>query len=213
MGTDQEGGALEAAGRQQQEPGPGIRAWAARPASPRLATELPNPLLHLGLDEMPNIAPLGNLPQIIMQGGDQGVRVTWLAQNFQSVVDRYGLARAKTMWNATNAGVIFGGLKDDEWPGGISKLIGEREVESTTRTGPDRLWGGGRGQVTTGKAMQPITSVKQLRELPVGKGVLLYRHHPPMLLDFPPPEEVPSLRRLMPAMSSSPSTAAAQQVH
>jgi type IV secretory pathway TraG/TraD family ATPase VirD4 len=140
---------------------------------------LPTRLL-LSLDDMANCAPLPQLESMISQGGGQGVNVAWNLQSLAQNEANWGLAAARSVWNATRAKIAFGGLDPDAGGESISVAIGDERVvapgQSQTENGPR-----GSKHVYWRRVLSP----SQVREIPDGWAVLVYLNQPPRMLREP----------------------------
>jgi type IV secretory pathway TraG/TraD family ATPase VirD4 len=94
-----------------------------------------NPPLGLFLDEVANVAPLPDLPQLMSSSAGSGIFVTAVLQDIAQARARWGRDGAEMLWGAATFKVILGGLTGDE-PAMISKLAGtyRETLTSTTRT-------------------------------------------------------------------------------
>jgi type IV secretion system protein VirD4 len=107
-----------------------------------------DPPLLVQLDEMANIAPLPHLSRFLTLCGGSGICLSYASQNWQQIATRYGQTAMKSIWQSTNARVVFGGVGDHEMLEELSQLMGTKTKKKTTKTkNPGRL----RRSVTTGE--------------------------------------------------------------
>ncbi|MGP5220411.1 type IV secretory system conjugative DNA transfer family protein [Arthrobacter rhombi] len=146
-----------------------VRA-SGRTASGRLAKHL-----SLILDEAPNTCALPSLPSLMSEGGGNGIHTWVFAQSRSQLVARWGEDGAETIVNASAARVLFGAISDNKFLNEISDLIGKEWAEhtsSSSNSGKDGTPG-----VTVSKAMHLDQKMRpdQIRKLPQGKVLLVYR--------------------------------------
>ncbi|MDN6170551.1 MAG: TraG/TraD/VirD4 family protein, partial [Micrococcaceae bacterium] len=146
-----------------------VRA-SGRTASGRLAKHL-----SLILDEAPNTCALPSLPSLMSEGGGNGIHTWVFAQSRSQLVARWGEDGAETIVNASAARVLFGAISDNKFLTEISDLIGKEWAEhtsSSSNSGKDGTPG-----VTVSKAMHLDQKMRpdQIRKLPQGKVLLVYR--------------------------------------
>lgn len=131
--------------------------------------------LSLILDEAPNTCALPSLPSLMSEGGGNGIHTWVYAQSRSQLVARWEEDGAETIINSSAARVLFGGISDNRFLNEISELIGKEWVEhtsSSTNSGKD-----GSPGVTVSKQMQLDAKMRpdQIRKLPQGKVLLVYR--------------------------------------
>lgn len=110
--------------------------------------ELDQPVLF-ALDEVANIAPLGELPQIASEGGGQGLSLVCALQDLSQARARWGPA-ADGFLTLFGSKVILPGVADPQTLEGISLALGEydRQVLSVSK-GPNTATLLGRGMTHT----------------------------------------------------------------
>jgi type IV secretory pathway TraG/TraD family ATPase VirD4 len=140
---------IAAPGRHQQVTAPLVVALLEeiRSATYARATEHARTAAHQGtrpvlflLDEVANIAPLPELPNIISEGGGQGLIVLACLQDLSQARDRWG-ERADGFLSLFGTKLILRGLGDIRTLQAISTLAGEHEVEKVAEQRPGR-WSG-----------------------------------------------------------------------
>lgn len=135
----------------------------------RLAARCPkgrlDPPLGLILDEAALTTPVP-LDRWVADAGGRGIHIVWAVQSPSQLAQRWGRNGADTIWNATNAKIVFGGLTLDADLEAISRLCGERRVELDA--------GGG----TIRYEWRRILPVDLLRTLPQWHGLLIHRATP-----------------------------------
>jgi len=155
----------------------------------RLAAGMPGrrldpPLLGL-LDEVPNIAPLPSLPELLADGRGRGIVVVYAMQSFSQAVTRWGAHKAETMGNATTVTAVLGGLTSPSDLADLERLCGQRKVR---RVSTHRGSGGSRGpdqSRTVTWESEPVLRADQIRTLPAGTALVLWSRLPPVLAYLP----------------------------
>jgi len=151
-----------------------------------------NPALLLNLDELPNIAPLPTLPNILSMGGSQGVLVNWACQSYSQLRERYGREKAQTILTSTTYQIVLGGLRDRQDLEDISALAGEYEEWEESR---NRAQFNG-DSVSQHLVRRRVLPVEVLASLPQGEAVLLHRGQV-MRMKLRPMQEIPALANLI----------------
>ena len=106
-----------------------IRLAAYRRA--RAGRRLSPPLL-LALDEVANIAPLHDLPQIVSEGGGQGVQVLACLQDLAQARERWGRPAAEGFLTLFGTKLVHAGIADGYTLEAISRVLGEYDREVAT---------------------------------------------------------------------------------
>jgi type IV secretion system protein VirD4 len=125
----------------------------------------PIPGLLLVLDELCNIAPIDDLPQVASTCAGVGVRLVSVVQDLAQLEHRYGPARSRTIVSNHACVVALAGCKDLGTLRLLSDLIGDHEVERVTRHH--------NGKASTAPERRRLAPVEQLRLMPRGTGLLL----------------------------------------
>jgi type IV secretion system protein VirD4 len=146
------------------------RAQAGRPCDPGLL---------LLLDEAGNIAPLRHLPAIASTGRGQGIQVLSVWQDLSQLKHRYGLLAGTVLTN--HAGLLaFRGIRDLETLNLLSQLLGDADVDRISTT---QQAGGGQS-TSRSSQRERLAPIDELRQLPVGGGLLIYGSLPPVRVRF-----------------------------
>jgi len=127
------------------------------------------------LDEAANTCALPSLPSLMSEGGGNGIHTSVFVQTYSQLVNRWGEEGAETIFDSAAAKTVFGGISDVKFLTKISDLIGKHWVEhtsSSSSTGQDGI-----PTVNVSKSMQLDTKMRvdELRKLPQGKVLLMYR--------------------------------------
>jgi len=136
--------------------------------------------LTLVLDEIIQLCPLNQLPQLFADGGGNGMSTCAIIQQVSQLETWYSPSQRSEIWGNAAAKIILGGSGAAEELEAISRLIGEW---TTTEYASSMSSAGGHTSQLH-QAQRRIAPVDFLRELPVGRGVFLYRNVPPVLLDL-----------------------------
>ena len=161
-----------------------------------------DPALLLNLDELPNIAPLPSLPNILSMGGGQGVITNWACQSFAQLRERYGREKAQTILTSTTYQILLGGLRDRHDLEDVSALAGEYEEWEESRSRAEY-----QGEsISQHRVKHRVLPVEVLASLPQGDAVLLHRGQV-IRLKLRAMQEIPALASLIGAPSGT--TAAA----
>lgn len=143
---------------------------AARKQSTRTVEGRLDPPMTLVLDEVANVAPIPSLPSLMTDGGGRGILPWVIAQTRDQLRQRWGKEGAGTIIESATALIVLGGSKDADFAEDMSRLIGDRLVErqSSTRSGSGL-------SDTTSWTNERIMPGSEIRKIPEGQGLLLYR--------------------------------------
>jgi type IV secretion system protein VirD4 len=140
-----------------------------------------DPPLSMILDEAANY-PLPSLASLMSDGGGSGIATTVVLQSLSQARAIWGEHAASAIWDAAIVKLILGGGSNARDLEDLSKLIGTRPKQVTSRsTGHD-----GRHSTSTSTSDVPILTPAELRTLPFGSAVLLLRSAPPIALTMSP---------------------------
>lgn len=135
-----------------------------------------DPPVRLVLDEMNNVAPIPDLPQIMTDSGGKGVSVWAFAHNQDQNELRWGTEGGRVLAQSAPAMLILPGLRGVEELSALSRLIGER-----------RRWEASLHEGSRTYALHDDTVLRadEIRELGTDHALLIYRNAPAMLLRLP----------------------------
>jgi type IV secretion system protein VirD4 len=163
-----------------------------------------DPALLLNLDELPNIAPLPSLPNILSMGGGQGVITNWACQSFAQLRERYGREKAQTILTSTTYQILLGGLRDRQDLEDVSALAGEYEEWEESRSRAEY-----QGEsISQHRVKHRVLPVEVLASLPQGDAVLLHRGQV-IRLKLKAMQDIPALAKLIGAPSAQTAAATA----
>lgn len=145
-------------------------------ASQRAPGKRLDPPVRLVLDEMNNVAPIPDLPQIMTDSGGKGISVWAFAHNQDQNELRWGTEGGKVLAQSAPAMLILPGLRGVEELTALSRLIGER-----------RRWEASLHEGSRTYALHDDTVLRadEIRELGSDQALLIYRNSPAMVLRLP----------------------------
>jgi type IV secretion system protein VirD4 len=146
----------------------------------RTGAPLERPVL-LVLDEAANIAPVEDLPTLASTAAAMGLQLVTVFQDLAQVKTRYGQTSG-TVVNNHRAKLILPGVSDLETLDLVSRLAGEEEVSRRSVTSDQ----GGRRSSTTSSQWRRLAPAEAVRQIPSGRGVLVYGNLPPVRLRLRP---------------------------
>lgn len=136
-----------------------------------------DPPLGLFLDEVANVAPLPQLPQLMSYAAGSGIFVTAVLQDIAQARARWGRDGAAMLWSAATCKVVLGGLTGDE-PTEISRLAG---TYRETLTSHSRLPGG--ASLSASLSDRPVLTPDAIRTLDPARrqALILHATTPPVI--------------------------------
>ena len=149
------------------------------------------PLVAL-LDEAANICRIGDLPKLYSYMGSHGVCITTVLQSYPQGTQVWGDKGMAALWSAATVKLIGAGTDDSRFAEDVSRLIGEHDVATASRTRDVR--GGLSYNVATQR--RRILDPGQVRALPRGTALLLASGAKPALIRPRPWYEGPHAARL-----------------
>ncbi len=151
---------------------------AAYQASLRGGGPLDPPVLVV-LDEAANVAPLGDLDQVLSTAAGHGICLLTVWQDLAQVEVRYG-ARWATIVNNHRAKVVCPGVSDPRTLELVSALLGDAESSQRSR---GRGEGGGWTESET-EVRLPVAPAGWIRRLPRRQALVVYGGLPPALVSL-----------------------------
>ncbi|SFO39818.1 Type IV secretory pathway, VirD4 component, TraG/TraD family ATPase [Pseudonocardia ammonioxydans] len=157
-----------------------------------------DPPLGMFLDEAALITPVP-LDRWIADAGGRGIHIEWAVQSPSQLAQRWGARGADTIWNATNAKLVYGGLTLDEDLEKVSKLCGDRWEPAPTGDGTEKY--------TQVRVCPP----DRVRRLPQWHALLIHRATPATVVrispvwsrpDLLPPPAMPAPPAAVPAVEA-----------
>ncbi|MHB8695020.1 MAG: type IV secretory system conjugative DNA transfer family protein [Solirubrobacteraceae bacterium] len=125
------------------------------------------------LDEVANIAPLDELPQIASEGGSQGLTLLAALQDLSQARARWGTA-ADGFLTLFGTKLILPGIADKQTLEAVSTALGEydRQIVSQTRSGQLFPTAGSSTYTTTTQRTR-VLSAGEIANIPAGQGLHL----------------------------------------
>ncbi len=154
-------------------------------AAEELATTQPGgrlstPLLGV-LDEAANVCRWHALPDLYSHYGSRGIILMTILQSWSQGVEVWGRDGMRKLWSASNIAVYGGGVKEPEFLGELSQMIGDYDKHTTSRSI-------GRGSRSTSHQVQRerTLDVADLGALPRGRAVVFASGAPATLIETVP---------------------------
>ncbi|WP_431711449.1 type IV secretory system conjugative DNA transfer family protein [Glutamicibacter uratoxydans] len=149
-----------------------------------IAAKLPgnrlDPPIALILDEIANMAgSWPGLTTLMSDGGGVGICPMPVCQDVAQFRDNWGDQAAQTIFGSATIKILLGGSSNPEDLRKFESLLGNREVSRRSRS-----WGSGQRSTSEQSHEVPLMSVKELRMLPFGTGMLLAPRRQPILLEM-----------------------------
>jgi type IV secretory pathway TraG/TraD family ATPase VirD4 len=126
------------------------------------------------LDEVANIAPLEELPQIASEGGGQGLLLLAALQDLSQARARWG-AQADGFLTLFGTKLILPGIADPKTLETVSTTLGEydRQVVSRTRTPAHTGWSPWQNSTTVSTQRTRVLSAGEVANIPAGRALHL----------------------------------------
>ncbi len=178
----------------------------------RLATQRPggrlDPSILFALDELALICPIP-LDRWAADSGGRGICIWGCCQAVSQLDQKYGREAARTIWAASNVHIILGGVRDHDYIEGVSRMIGDREVDVVAQS-QQSSWQGGRSTSTsTHPQLRRAIPPQEIVQLERWTALVLYRNLPPVKVSYVPIWKHPEIRRMEKAKKKAQRTAVA----
>lgn len=134
------------------------------------------------LDEAANICRIADLPDLYSHLGSRGIVPVTILQSYAQGESVWGKTGAAKLWGAATVKLIGAGMDDADFAEDISRLVGEHEVATLSRSSGSR---GGPSR-THATRTQRILTAAAVRELPKGSALLLATGTKPALVTLAP---------------------------
>lgn len=156
---------------------------AAKAAAAQSMTGRLDPVLRIVGDEIANVAPLPKLAGYLSDSRGSGIQWLLAFQSVAQVFARWGNEVGEQLLSSVNASMILGGLQDTEALERFSALVGKADLRQVSSTlDRDTLTASHTVSVTEREVLRP----EEIRQLPDGRALLVYRNAPPLILDLIP---------------------------
>nr|WP_236900951.1 TraM recognition domain-containing protein [Cryobacterium arcticum] len=142
----------------------------------RLAT----PMLGV-LDEAANVCRWHGLPDLYSHYGSRGIVLMTILQSWSQGVEVWGRDGMRKLWSASNIAVYGGGVKEPEFLGELSQMIGDYDKHTTSTSV-------GRGNRSTSHQVQRerTLDIADLGALPRGRAIVFASGAPATLIETVP---------------------------
>lgn len=154
---------------------------AAKKAAALSQTGQLDPPMRIAADEIVNVAPMPKLPGMLSDS--RGIGVQWVAvfQSVAQILARWGEKDGRAILANLNCSLVLGGLQDEKALERFSALVGQVDMLQVSSTVDADNAATGRSV-----AMAERTALRQeeIRQLPDGTALVIYRNAPAMLVDM-----------------------------
>lgn len=133
--------------------------------------------LTLVLDEVANVSPLPQLPNLMSDGGGRGLHTWIFVQSMSQLVGKWGPEAATTIFESSAAKLIFGGLSDEAFLEKISKLIGTHLVAQTSTSVQRNRGRPDSSSTSKSERDERRMKIEDIRKIPQGSALMLYREY------------------------------------
>jgi len=157
-----------------------IVSVARRKANWRSATARLEPPLRLTLDEIGNMFPWKTLPEIFAAGAGEGITTLAVFQSVKQMQATWSEAQGAAIWGSATTKIILAGREDVGNLSDVTKLLGTRKDRKRSDTYQET--GGKSSQYSSHE--QPVLTESEIKRLPRGTGLLLYRNRRGVFVEF-----------------------------
>jgi len=157
-----------------------IVATARRKANWRSKTARLEPPLRLTLDEIGNMFPWKTLPEIFAAGAGEGITTLAVFQSVKQMQATWSEAQGAAIWGSATTKIILAGREDVGNLSDVTKLLGTRKDKKRSDTYQET--GGKSSQYSSQE--QPVMTESEIKRLPRGTGLLLYRNRRGVFVEF-----------------------------
>lgn len=156
---------------------------AAKTAAARSMIGRLDPPMRIVGDEIANVAPVPKLPGYLSDSRGAGIQWIVAFQSLAQVTARWGQDQGAELLGNLNASMILGGLQDDDALERFSTLVGKADLVQVTATLD-------RAASTTSRSVslteRDVLRPEEVRQIPDGQALVIYRNAPAMILDLIP---------------------------
>jgi len=142
-----------------------------------------DPPMVLVLDEAANICRIADLPALYSHLGSRGIVPLTILQSYSQAVGVWGETGTKALWGAATIKLIGAGMDDPTFAEDLSRLVGDHDVLTVSRSSGGARGGASRTHATRQQRILPASAV---RELGKGQALLLATGAKPALLSLQP---------------------------
>ena len=156
---------------------------AAKSSAARSMTGRLDPPLRIAGDEIANVAPVPKLPGNLSDS--RGTGIQWFAafQSVAQILARWGEDDGRQILANLNCSIILGGLQDEKALERFSTLVGEVDLVQVSSTLDSANTATGKSVTLTERT---ALRAEEIRLIPDGQALVIYRNAPAMLVDLIP---------------------------
>jgi type IV secretory pathway TraG/TraD family ATPase VirD4 len=169
VGEDEEGSALA--------PLMAAFAQAVFDTAKTVAARMPNGRLELPLgvfgDELANVAPLPQIPQLMSVAGSQNIFVVVVLQSLAQAQERWGELGVKKMFGSSTLKILLGGISEESELKAYSALAGEFDEDTESISDSE-----GSTSVSVSVRRRSVLEPGDIRMLRQGEGLVVHRQTP-----------------------------------
>ena len=156
---------------------------AAKKAAAVTVTGFLDPPLRVAGDEIANVAPLPKLPGMLSDSRGIGVQLILVFQSVSQVLARWGENQGRAILGNLNCSIVLGGLQDEKALERWSGLAGHADtLQVRSNMQPGNVGAGWMVEENE----KPVLRQEEVRGLPDGVALVIYRNAPAMLVDLIP---------------------------
>ncbi|MBF6388144.1 type IV secretory system conjugative DNA transfer family protein [Nocardia farcinica] len=133
-----------------------------------------DPIMRLVLDEVANVAPMPGLADKLTDSGGRGISIMCFAHGYKQLRRRFGDLGAGQIGESASARLILPGFMSTELLDEASSLLGKVEITRPVQVGHNQ-WRDDRQE-------KLVMTPEQIRTMPEGDGLLIYRNQPGVIL-------------------------------
>jgi hypothetical protein len=149
-----------------------------------LAARAPNGRLPLPLgcflDELANVAPLPEIPNLMSVSGSHNIFVMAVLQSYAQAEERWGQLGVRKMYAAATVKLFLGGISDPDELKAYSTLTGEFDEDTETVNADPH----GNVSISTSLRRRPVLEPADIRTIPERGGLLIHRRTPATHVTF-----------------------------
>lgn len=156
---------------------------AAKASAARSMTGRLDPPLRIAADEIANVAPVPKLPGNLSDS--RGIGTQWFVafQSVAQILARWGEDGGRMILANLNCSIILGGLQDEKALDRFSALVGEVDLIQVSSNLDAANIASGRSVTVTERT---VLRAEEIRLIPDGQALVIYRNAPAMLVDLIP---------------------------
>ncbi len=154
---------------------------AAKKAAALSRTGQLDPPMRIAADEIVNVAPMPKLPGMLSDSRGGGVQWVTVFQSVAQILARWGDKDGRAILANLNCSLVLGGLQDEKALERFSALVGQVDMLQVSSTVDADNVATGR---SVAMAERTVLRQEEIRQLPDGTALVIYRNAPAMLVDM-----------------------------